>query len=253
MLYGLYLSAAGLQAEDYRQNVFANNMANSQTVGFKRSLATVMARQSAVDEDPTMAGYRVPVLSQQGGGVSAAPTRLDLSQGTMQPSSNPLDLALQGQGFFTVQDSTGQTRLTRDGRFMLNKDNQLVMQSGPKVLDDTGNPITLNPALGVTVGADGQLTQDGTKVAQLGLRNVSDPLTLQQLGDSLLTARGNTKLDPAPADTLVKQRATEASDTDPIIEMVNMLDGQRAFEANAHMITYQDQTLQQLNAMGRLA
>ena len=253
MLYGLYLSTAGLQAEDYRQSVFANNMANSQTTGFKRDFAAVMARQAAVDEDPTMAGYRVPVLAQQGGGVQPMPTRIDLTQGTLSPSNNKLDLALQGQGFFTVQGDNGQPALTRNGCFLLDKDNQLAMQTGRKVLDTNGNPITLNPAMNITVQADGQVSQDGTRVAQIAVRNVSDPAALQKLGGNLLTVRPGTTLDPAPADTQVKQGATEASGTDPIIEMVNMMEGQRAFEANAKMITYQDQTLQEINAMGRLA
>ena len=253
MLYGLYLSTAGLQAEDYRQSVFANNLANSQTMGFKRDFATIMARQAAVNEDPRMAGYRVPVLAQQGGGVTVMPTRLDLSQGTLANSGNKLDLALQGQGFFMVQGDNGKPALTRNGCFLLDKDNQLATQTGQKVLDESGNPITLNPSMDIAIQTDGQISQDGTKVAQLAVRNVSDPTALQKLGGNLLTVRDGTTLDAAPAGTQVRQGATEASDTDPIIEMVNMMEGQRAFEANAKMITYQDQTLQEINAMGRLA
>jgi flagellar basal-body rod protein FlgF len=253
MLYGLYLSTAGMQAEDYRQSVFTNNLANSRTPGFKRDLAAIMARQDAAYEDPQMAGFRVPVLSQQGGGVFAAPTRMDLSQGVLEPSSNKLDVALKGPGFFMVKGDGNQTMLTRDGRFLLNKDNQLSTQDGQQVLDDSGSPITLNPNASITILADGQITQDGTKVAELGLRNVADPLALQKIGSNLLAVRGGGTLEPVNADTAVKQGYTEASGVDPIVEMVNMMEGQRAFEANARMITFQDQTLQQINAMGRLA
>ncbi len=253
MMYGLYLSTAGLQAEDYRQSVFANNLANSQTVGFKRDLAMIMSRQAAPYEDPAMAGYRVPVLSQQGGGVLAMPSRMDMTQGTLQSSSNKLDLALQGPGFFLVQGPDGKPALTRDGRFLINKDQQLTMQNGTKVLDDGGSPITLNPNIDITIQPDGQILQDGAKVAQLGIRNVSDSSMLQKLGGNLITARPGIDLQTTHTDAIVKQGATEASGTDPIVEMVNMMEGQRVFEANAKMITYQDTILQEVNMMGRLA
>jgi flagellar basal body rod protein FlgG len=253
MLYGLYLSTAGMQAEDYRQSVFSNNLANTRTTGFKRDLATIMARQGAVDEDPAMAGYRVPVLSRQGGGVFAAPTRIDLSQGVLEPSSSKLDVALKGPGFFMVKGNDNQTMLTRDGRFLLNKDNQLSTQDGNQVLDDTGSPITLNPAANISISGDGQISQDGTKVAELGMRDVNNPLALQKVGGNLMGVRDGGTLEPVSTDTEVKQGFTEDSGVDPIVEMVNMMEGQRAFEANARMVTFQDLTLQQINAMGRLA
>ncbi len=89
MNYGLYISAAGLQAQELRQQVTSNNLANAGTHGFKRDLAIMQARANAVDEDPRMAAYRIPVLQDQGGGVFALGNGIDLSQATLEGIQQP--------------------------------------------------------------------------------------------------------------------------------------------------------------------
>jgi len=260
MIYGLYLSAAGLQAQQARQEVLSNNIANAGTHGFKRDLAVMRARANAVDEDPSMAGYRLPIFDKQGGGVFPVNGGIDLSPASLDKTGNATDVALTGPGFFTVQgDKPGQKLLTRDGRFLLNNDGDLVTAGDNRaVLNADGEPIKLNPALKVVITPNGRITQadaagNGAAGVQLGVVNVSDPRSLRKVGSNLLTTTSPEALTSLPANSKVQQGYLEASGVEAIVEMVNMMEGQRAFEANARMITFQDQTLQQLNQIGRVA
>jgi flagellar basal-body rod protein FlgF len=254
MLYGLYVSAAGMAAQETRQSVLSNNLANAQTTGFKRDLAVMQARNNAAHEDFRMMKYAIPVLKNQGGGVDLANGGIDLQQGTLTGTTNATDVALDGKGFFTVQgEKPGDKLLTRNGQFLINNDGLLVTSDGHKVLSDAGQPIPLNRDLSLTITSSGQVTQgDGTSV-QLGLTNVADSRNLIKLGNNLLTVDKPESLTQVPPETKVHQNALESSGVDPIVEMVNMMEGQRAFEANAKMISYQDTTLSELNTIGKVA
>lgn len=254
MLYGLYLSAAGMQAQENRQSVISNNLANALTHGFKRDLAVMQARQNATHEDPTMRQYQIPVLKNQGGGVTIAGGGIDLSQAALVRTQNPTDLALNGKGFFQVQgDHAGEKLLTRDGTFLLNSNGTLVTADGGRpVLSDAGQPIQLNRNQPITVGPTGTITQAGGSV-KLGLADVSDSRRLIKLGGNLLTTDKPDAATAISPETQVEQGQLEQSGVDPIVEMVTMMEGQRAFEANAKMITYQDTTLSELNTIGKVA
>jgi flagellar basal body rod protein FlgG len=254
MNYGLYLSTAGIQAQFSRMTVITNNMANANTAGFKRDLVNTLARANASYEDPQMAAYRVPVLKDQGGGAWATNGGIDLTQGPLA-EGNSTDMALDGRGFFTVQGTggfNGQTLLTRNGTFIVREDGTLVTaDGGMAVLGTDGKPIQVNPNLPFRVDANGSISQgDQHEVAQLKLVDVADSQMLRKLGKNLLTA---SKTQPAPADTVVRQGKLEGSGVESMTEMVNMIECQRAFDANAKMVSYQDQTMQQLNTVGRVA
>src|SRR3954466_6603719 len=112
MMYGLFLSAAGLQAQQNRQSVMANNLANAQTTGFKRDLVMMRERANAVNEDVKMARFRAPVTQDQGGGVLAASGGIDLGQGMLESTGNETDFALSGPGFFEIAgDKAGEKYL----------------------------------------------------------------------------------------------------------------------------------------------
>jgi flagellar basal-body rod protein FlgF len=253
MNYGLYLSAMGAQVQMERQAVVTNNLANAQTTGFKRDLVIQQARLSAAYEDPKMAAYRLPGLNNQGGGVFNINGGIDLSQGTLKDSGNPLDIALNGRGFFTVQGDKGTTLLTRDGHFDRDQDGQL-LSSGRPVLDKDGNPITLSLNGDVTIAKNGNIAQGGIDTGvSLGIVNVADSQQLIKMGANRLRAVDGANLAQAPADTQVMQYKLEESGVNEMTEIVNMIEGQRAFEANAKMISYQDQTMSLLNTVGRIA
>jgi len=255
MLYGLYLSAAGLQVQQHRQDTIANNLANAETTGFKRDLANVQSRLNATQEYPTLSAMRSAQTpgSLLNTGAFLTRTTTDFSQATLKTTGNPTDLALEGAGFFALQGDSKAPLLTRDGRFILDSQNRLVSAaSGRPVLSTSGQPITLDPKNPIVITTTGDVTQNNTSAGQLALYN-PNPETLTKLGDNAYTTTPGTTLTPAADTTCVKQGHLENSGTDPMIELVNMLEAQRTFEANAKMIQYQDQTLSQLNTVGRLA
>jgi flagellar basal body rod protein FlgG len=260
MLYGLYLSASGLQAQELRQNVITNNLANANTAGFKRDLATIQARANPAYEDPTMAQYRNSLLAKQGGGVTVHGGGVDLTQASLVRTGNPTDVALEGRGFFVLKgENENQTALTRDGRFLIDNQGTLVSAtSGRPVLSADGQPITLDPSLQTTINSSGEVSQAAPNVApavvaQLKLADVSDPRHVVKLGQNLMTVDDPKALQDVNPGTTVRSGYIEQSGVDPVIEMVNMMEGQRIFDANAKMISLQDQTLQQLNTIGRIA
>jgi len=241
--------------------MIANNMANALTNGFKRDLAIVQSRNNAAHEDPAMIPYKIPVLDDQGGGVFLQGGGVDLTQGSLKTTNNLNDLALDGRGFFALKGDNDQTVLTRDGSFTVNDQGTLVhAASGRAVLGEDGQPITLDPTLDmIKVDKRGQLTQyggaggGGDATTQLKLLDVKDPRQLVKMGRNLLTVNDPSVLTPMKETTQVLQGNLEMSGVDPIVEMVNMMSGQRIFDANAKMISLQDTTLQSTNGIGRIA
>ncbi|MFQ5495907.1 MAG: flagellar hook-basal body complex protein, partial [Phycisphaerae bacterium] len=141
--YGLWLSAAGMKVNDHRQSVLANNMANANTTGFKRDLVSIMQRQVESQVARRGGPFAHPMLDRLGGGLNVRKTRLDFSQGSIEQTGKPLDVAIKDEGFFVVSDGN-DTRYTRDGQFAINTEGELVMSAGEgrwRVLDDNGRPI----------------------------------------------------------------------------------------------------------------
>src|SRR5207237_436580 len=123
MIYGLYLSASGVLASSYRQDVIANNLATAETVGFKKDLATLVERRV----EASQSNINDPRWSKMTGGIWAEATRVDQSQGDLESTGNATDVAIEGRGYFMVKAAKADARLTRDGRFMLNKAGELIL------------------------------------------------------------------------------------------------------------------------------
>src|ERR1700722_2420103 len=139
MLYGLYLSATGVMTNSYRQDVIANNLANAQTIGFKKDLTLFKQRPTASQENPAHADWSDPMMDRMGGGTFAMPTAVDTTQGELQHTGSNLDVAIDGGGYFAV-DANGKQKLTRNGEFLIDRDGNLILAGGEgeKVLDPTG-------------------------------------------------------------------------------------------------------------------
>jgi flagellar basal-body rod protein FlgF len=240
MIYGLYLSASGIAANSYRQDVIANNLANVETAGFKRDMPSFKQRLTEAQEGRRMGSWSDPRLEGMGGGLLAMPNRIDFSDGALQQTGSPLDVAIQGDGFFAVKQND-QTYLTRDGRFSVNNQGQLVMSSGQRVLDANGQPISLASTSPVTIDGDGQITQEGQSVGKLGVFTVGDKGTLTKVGSNLLSPQNVNDLQRM--DTKVRSEFREQSNVEPATEMAELLEVQRQIEANANMIQAQDATL----------
>src|SRR5258708_40121823 len=121
MLYGLYMSDTGVMTNSYRQDVIANNLDNSETVGFKRDLTMFRQRATAAQEQPGLMSFTNPTMEGIGGGKLAEPTTIDTTPGSMEQTGNKTDAAIDGPGYFTVDDH-GKTRLTRNGQFVIGHD-----------------------------------------------------------------------------------------------------------------------------------
>ena len=240
MPYGLYISAAGAQAQNRRMEVVANNLANVETVGFKRQLAGFQARYTEAAER----GLDLPgngTLADLGGGVMLRDAPTDFSVGPLKTTQIPTDLAINGDGFFAVQKGN-QTLLTRAGNFSFNPEGVLVTQQGYPVLSDSNTPITIDPEAGPwTFQTDGTFVQGGEVQALAVVRPRS-------LGD-LKHAAENLFLPTGPIGQVepelrqVQTHVIEMSSVKPTQEMMEMIETSRSFECNVNMIRNQDQMI----------
>jgi len=242
MNYGLYLSAMGVLANSQRQDVIANNLANSETVGFKKDLALYREQRT----EAQLTGHRRDsndLLEPLGGGLVPTGTTLDLSQGPIESTSNPLDVAIFGDGYFAVRNGD-RTMLTRAGHFQVDRNGILTTDAGHAVLSDKMNTIPIAPG-SVNIAKDGAITQNGNTVGRLGVFSVPDPKLLMKRGANLMSYPDLARNLKA-SDASLKNEALEQANCDPTIELAALMDTQRQLEANANMIRYQDQMLSRL-------
>jgi flagellar basal body rod protein FlgG len=148
----------------------------------------------------------------------------------------------------------GKAKLTRDGRFMVDRSGRLVLSnsSGSAVTDEQGNPIVVDPTRKTTITGEGQVNQDGLPFAKLGVFEVSDGNGLIKDGNNLLSHPDTDKLTPV-SHLQLRPQFLERANVDPATELTALMDAQRQLEANANMIRYQDQTLGRLvNEVGKI-
>lgn len=253
MSYGIWLSAAGMQTNEYRQMIAANNIANVDTAGFKQDLAVMRQRRVASEIDPMQRRFTNPMLDAIGGGLGVRPTYTSFAQGDLEQTGNPLDAAIVGDGFFTVTDGDA-TRYTRDGRFTRNTRGQMVLVTGGgqfRVADQAGQPIVIpSSAKNVSIARDGTVSADNKPVARIGVVDFADRTVLRKTGAGLF-ADDDNKTVPATGEVI--SGAIEKSTVDPAAGLANMVQVARAYELNARMITIQDQTLDlAVNRVGRI-
>ena len=180
------------------------------------------------------------------GGTLAVPTTVDHSQGDMEPTGRNFDCAIDGNGFFMVDDQ-GTQRLTRNGGFVTDSSGRLVLSDGrgTPVLDVQRKPIVLDGRLDVSIGKDGTISQGGQAVARVGVFEIPDEAKLAKHGGTLLNypEMGEARVS---ATSVVRGGFLERSNVDPATELAQLMQTQRELEANANMIRYQDQTLARL-------
>lgn len=247
---GLYIAASGMDATMNRENVISNNLANVNTVGFKKNQAVDIAFPTyliARIHDQKMkvmdgtAEVR-PTLGFMGGGVVPQEISTDYSQGSRLQTKAPLDFALTGEGyFFSVLGPDGKTFLTRNGSFSLDANERLVTADGLPVMGHNGE-IYIDGSQ-VTADEEGNLTVDGKALDQLLIVKVKDENQMYKVGHSLFQATPQNKLDMAPEDIQVQQGFLEQSNVNAIREMVQMIEVSRSYELNAKVVSLYDQIL----------
>jgi flagellar basal-body rod protein FlgF len=239
---GLFAAASGMLADQIRQDVIANNLANATTAGFKGDTAVGEAFPSLLINQ-LQTGATVGKL---GLGSRITEVATDGSQGALRQTGNTYDLAVAGDGWFSVQGPNG-VAYTQNGAFTTDAKGQLVTADAQPVLDDGGRPITVGN--NATISPDGRVSVDGRQVAKLAV-TVLDPKRLHKLGDNLYT--GTVMKGATPGR--VEQGYLESSNVNSVKEMVDLISTMRSFEAGQKAVQALDDTLgKAVNDVGRIS
>jgi flagellar basal-body rod protein FlgF len=207
-------------------DIIANNIANSDTTGFKVEMA--MVRTDPADGARMLDGPRSLKFVIDDGVIR------DFSQGALRRTGGTFDLAIEGQGFFKVETAGGE-RFTRDGRFTLGADGRLTTQAGDAVLG-AGGEIAVNPEDGeVAISADGVVSQNGEQIGKIDVFAFDDLSSLAKDGDNLLRNTSNVEPQVSTAAS-VRQGMLEGSNVNPIMQITRMIEVSRAYESMARTI-----------------
>lgn len=244
MVRGLYTAASGALVAQSQADTIANNLANVNTSGFKRTLLQVQAGPEmgvyALQTQPgSTPGNGIPgstFVGALGSGAQVLDTPAVFEQGSLQNTGNSLDLGIMGQGFFTIQTPQG-IRYTRDGQFARDPQGFLVTMDGNRVIGRNG-PIQLQ-AGDVRIGEDGAVHQNGQIVDQLRIVNFQNLTAVRPEGDNQFVDTGAGR-PVADATSTVQQGYLERSNANVVRSMVDLITAQRWFEANQKVIQTQD-------------
>jgi flagellar basal-body rod protein FlgG len=250
----LWVAKTGLDAQNTRMQVIAHNLANVNTTGFKRDRASFEDLLYQTVRQPGASSSQASELPSGlmlGTGVRIVATEKNFGQGSIEQTSNPLDVAIQGRGFFQVLMPDGSLSYSRDGSFEMDSQGRLVTSEGYLV-----QPAITVPAntLNITVGSDGTvsaLVAGNSSPQQIGTLELADfvnPLGLQPMGQNLFkeTVSSGTAQTGAPGTTGIGtliQGSLESSNVNVVEELVNMIETQRAYEMNSKAISTVDQML----------
>jgi flagellar basal-body rod protein FlgG len=259
MIRALYSAGSGMAAQQMNIDNIANNLANANTAGFKMRRAQFqdLLYQNFIQPGAAAGSQTVvPAGLQLGLGTRPVSNEVIFSQGTFQSTDNPLDLVIQGRGFFQVRQPSGELAYSRSGQFHLDRDGNVVTTAG----DPLEPQITLPPqAQSITVAQDGTVsyTQPGQTAAQVAgqiqIANFANPGGLNSIGSSLFTptdASGQPTVGiPGGQEgtgTLL-QGYVEQSNVSVVEEFINMIVSQRAYEANSKVVKAADEMYSQVN------
>lgn len=231
------------QALRRRLDVAANNMANTNTVGFKREQPLFHEYVEQTKDAPIQDAKRTSFVLDFG-------AVHDASEGAFQATGSPLDVMIKGPGYLTVQ-TQGGIAYTRAGFLRISKAGELTTSGGDPVLDDRGRPISVptGEESRVTIAEDGTVMGASGPLGRLGLTVFANEAVVSPRGDGMMTGAGGTVL--APADTHLKAGGVEGSNVEPIVETTSMIDILRSYQASQTM----SQSLDDLrhNAIQRLS
>jgi flagellar basal-body rod protein FlgG len=263
MIRALFSAGSGMNAQQVNVDNIANNLANANTTGFKmrRTQFQDLLYQSMVQ--PGAAGGAetvLPVGLQLGLGVRPAATEMIFTQGSFQQTDNPLDMVIEGKGFFQIRKPTGEIAYTRAGNFQLNRDGSIVNSDG-FLLEPQ---ITLPPeAQSISIGLDGTVsyTQAGQSASQLAgqiqLANFANPGGLNSIGRNLFspTDGSGEPIVGTPGGQegmgALMQGYVEQSNVSTVEEFIHLIMAQRTYEANSRVVKAADEMYQQVNTMTR--
>ena len=250
----LHVARTGLDAQGFRMQVIANNLANVNTTGFKRDRANfeplgyqIMTQAGA----PSSAENRYATGLNLGTGVELAGTSRMDTQGTLQTTGNALDVAIEGAGYFQVQMPDGRTGYTRAGNFNRSADGTIITPDGKPVQPQIQIP---ENATSISIGADGTVSaqvagqSEATELGRIEIARFANPSGLQAIGDNILveTASSGAPLVGAAGEEgrgTLRGGMLEGSNVNVVEELVDMIETQRAYEVNSKMIQATDEMM----------
>ena len=254
----MHVARTGLDSQAARMRVIANNLANVNTTGFKKDRAefeTLAYQTMTVPGAPSSAENRYAVGLALGSGVQMTGTARVNTQGAMTQTDNPLDMAIEGDGFFQVLRPDGTTGYTRAGNFSLSAEGQIVTSDGMRLQPESSVP---EGATAITIGADGTISAQlqgqaaPTELGRIELARFVNPSGLQAMGGNLYAesaASGTPQVGTPGLDGRgsLRQGSLEGSNVNVVQELVDMIETQRAYEVNSKMISANDEMLRNAN------
>ena len=260
MNLSLYSAATGMEAQQLNLNTIANNLANVNTPGFKRSQISfqdLLYQKPRTTGAQDSGGNMVPTGIEVGNGSRVAATNKVFTQGDLTSTGGQLDVAIQGDGFFEIQRPDGTSAYTRDGAFKVSPTGQVSTSDGLPVLSGFQSVPTGTTA--ISLSSDGQVTYttaSGTQTFRLSLTRFANPSGLQSLGGNIYaeTTASGTPETGSPGEQgygTTMQGYLEGSNVNIVQEMVNLITAQRAYEINSKSIQTSDEMLQNVNQMKR--
>jgi len=258
----MWISKTGVQAQDAKLQAIANNLANVNTVGFKRDRVVFEDMFYRVEQQPGAQrddATKSPGGVQLGNGTRLVGTQKVFTTGSLQTTGQALDVAIVGQGFLQVQQANGETAYTRAGQLQVNSDGHLVTAQGQLLTPEITVP---SNATAITIGENGVVSvtepnkATATDIGRITLANFVNPAGLLALGDNLYqeTSASGTPTEGNPGDDAfgkLKQGALEGSNVQVVEEMVDMIAAQRTYEMNTKVLTAADNMMQYLAQAAR--
>ncbi|SFV75793.1 Flagellar basal-body rod protein FlgG [hydrothermal vent metagenome] len=262
MIQSLYTASTGMMAMQNQIDTTANNISNVNTIGFKKSRAEfadlmyqVMKYAGTATSDTT----KSPTGIEVGLGTRATAVNKIFSEGALKQTDNQLDIAITGQGFFKLELPDGTEVYSRNGAFKVDANGTLVNSDGYKLVPEVVIP---SDATNISIGTDGTVTvvQPGqaqaTQVGQIATTNFINPAGLHSLGDNLYveTDSSGQPVDGTPGVEgfgVLRQGFVEQSNVELVVELTDLITGQRAYDSNSKVITTSDEMLQTANNLKR--
>lgn len=250
----LWVAKTGLAAQDTKLKTISNNLANVNTVGFKRDRAEFtdmfynIERQPGAQQDLQ---NELPTGIQLGNGVKVSGTQKVFTQGNFEDTGQDLDISITGNGFFQIELPTGETAYSRNGQFSLNSEGLMVNSEGLPLIPGIQVP---ENTLGISIGTDGTVSAkiagqaEPQEIGQITTANFVNPAGLEALGGNLFAETGasGAPIEGVPGEDglgALKQGTLESSNVNVVEEMVSMISTQRAYEMNAKVVSAADDML----------
>lgn len=242
MIVGLYTGASSMISQGDYQAVIARNLANINTVGYKKNVAvfqSYLSQPQSQDKDADTA------TAPHGTGSSLGTIATDFSQGTLEYTGNDLDISIKGEGFFVVKADTGIS-YTRKGQFMLSRDMKIVTPEGWSLMGQGGEVQVPQNTKSITVKENGSISADGKEIGRIKIAAVPDLTALEPIGGCAYKLSDTVQQPKDSTDFKIAQRYLERSNVNAIDEMVNMISNMRGYQFGHKVTDSIDDTLKKL-------